>query len=55
MTVTVRDSDRRRRKPLAVHTGVDGQTAHELVRIYRALGYPSECINVDSDSKRDAA
>jgi hypothetical protein len=30
MTLTIRDPDRRRRKPLAVHEGLDTPTAREL-------------------------
>lgn len=52
MTLTVTDPDRRRRKPLAVHASLDASTAHELVAIYRALGYPHECITVEPDIRR---
>jgi hypothetical protein len=56
MTLTIRDPDRRRRRPLAVHLGLDAATARELAAAYRALGYPPECITVEPDgSARDVA
>jgi Mrp family chromosome partitioning ATPase len=55
MTVTVYDADRRRRRPLSVHAGLDRATARELAAVYRALGYPPECITVESDAAEEAA
>lgn len=56
VTVTIHDPGRRRRKPLAVHTGLDCATASELAAVYRALGYPEVCISVEGDAtKREAA
>jgi hypothetical protein len=55
MILTIRDPDRRRRKPLAVHAGVDAATARELAAAYRALGYPPECIAVEPEAEAKAA
>ena len=37
-SLTVWDSDRRRRQPLAKHLGLSRASAVELGRVYRALG-----------------
>jgi hypothetical protein len=55
MTVTVYDADRRRRRPLAVHAGLDASTVRELAAVYRALGYPPECITIEPDAAEEAA
>lgn len=55
MTVTVRDSDRRRKKALAIHAGLDAATARELAAVYQAMGYRPDCITIEVDAAKEAA
>jgi hypothetical protein len=50
MNVTVTDPDRRSRRPLAVHECLPSAMAHELRRVYIALGYAPADITVTTDT-----
>ncbi len=45
----------RRGAVLAVHDGLTAEEANELVRIYRALGYPDASISVAPQQQQEAA
>jgi hypothetical protein len=53
--LVVIDKDRRRRRPLAEHSGLSSQDADELVRVNHALGYSLEQIHVDVADSAKAA
>ena len=54
-STVVADSDRRRRRPLAHHTGLTAGEAVELAAVYRALGHRGEDIAISSDAKERAS
>jgi hypothetical protein len=54
-TVVIADSERRRRRPLAHHTGLTAREAFELAAVHRALGHRAEDITVGSDANERAS
>ena len=54
-TLFVTDTDRRRRHPLSVHTGLSATDARQLTRVYQAVGYLPSQITTTDDTEKEAA